>query len=244
MLSQCDALWVAPCLMAVTASIERRHAAMLAWAGLAFAIKGQAAFLAPFFLAFLLQRRVPLHLWPIPALVAGLMLLPALLAGWPATDLLFKYVQQGTQLPTFISNAPNPWSILAALAPELGPSLVLPGFLVAAAVSLTLAWSLRTRLLDPIGIVRAALLSALVVPTVLPKMHERYFLLADVLAFVLALACRDRRSIAIAVATSVGSSLAIAAYVLQQPMLSLVSALPTMIALVLVWRSYGSPAAR
>ena len=236
LMSQCDALWVAPCLMAVAASIERRHAAMLAWDGLGFAVKAQAAFLAPFLFAVLLQRRVSAPHWLIPPAVTVALMIPAALAGWPVSDLLLKYVNQSSQLPSFVSNASNPWVVLAVLAPAAGKALVPVGFGLAGAASLWLAWRLRSAIADTPAILRAALLSALFVPTPLPKMHERYFLLADVLAFVLALTLRDRRSVAIAILTSAGSALAIAAYAVQAPWLAIASAIPSGAALLLVWR--------
>jgi hypothetical protein len=157
------------------ASLERRHAAMLAWAGLAFAVKGQAAFLAPFLFAVLIARRVPLLLLADPTCSrrpdhgAG----PA--CRLAAAEHLFKYVEQGGQQPSFVSNAPNIWAPPAVFAPELGRAMVPAGFLVAALLSLGLAWWLRSRLGDPVTLLRAALFSALFVPTMLPKMHERYF---------------------------------------------------------------------
>jgi Gpi18-like mannosyltransferase len=208
---------------------------MLAWAGIGFAIKGQTAFLAPFLFAVLLQRRVPLALWLIPPAVFALLMVPAWLAGWPALDLALIYIHQGAQGSAFVSNAPNPWTLLDVFAVDLGRSMVPAGFALGAIFSLALAWWLRTRLTSLPVLLNAALLSAIFVPTVLPKMHERYFLLADLLSFVVALTLRDRRSIVVAVLVSLGSAIAIAGYVAQAPLLSVVSALPTGLALLLVW---------
>lgn len=237
LMSQCDALWVAPCLMAVGAAIERRHATMLAWAGLAFAVKGQAAFLAPFLFAILIQRRVPLPLWLIPPAVYAAMMVPAWLAGWPALDLALTYVRQSGHHPAFISNAPSPWTLLHTFAFALGKVLVPAGFLLGAAAALWTAWWLAPRMTSQVRLLQGALFAALLIPFVLPKMHERYFLLADMLAFVLALALKDRRSIAVALLTSAGSVAAIAGYIAQVPLLSAGSVLPTGMALWLTWRT-------
>jgi Gpi18-like mannosyltransferase len=125
--------------------------------------------------------------------------------------------------------------LLDVFAVDLGRSMVPAGFALGAIFSLALAWWLRTRLTSLPVLLNAALLSAIFVPTVLPKMHERYFLLADLLSFVVALTLRDRRSIVVAVLVSLGSAIAIAGYVAQAPLLSVVSALPTGLALLLVW---------
>ncbi len=234
--SQCDALWAAPCVLAVTAAIERRHAAMLVWAGVAFAFKAQAAFLAPFLFAVLLSRRVGPGYWLIPPLVTAAMMVPAWLAGWPARDLLLVYIRQGGQLQSFISNAPDPWVLGAVLAPELTRPLIPFGFLLSAIAALALAWRLRLSLGSAREIVTAALLSAILVPFVLPKMHERYFLLTDVLAFALAYAWPGRATIGIALATSLGSALAIVAYLWQRPEVAILGAASMSVALVLVIR--------
>src|SRR3954468_9442458 len=39
LLAQCDAMWAAASVMALTAAVKRRHAAMLTWCGFALAIK-------------------------------------------------------------------------------------------------------------------------------------------------------------------------------------------------------------
>ena len=51
----------------------------------------------------------------------------------------------------------------------------------------------RAEKMDDANYVRTALIMVLVVVFLLPRMHERYFYLADILA--VALACRDRRAV-------------------------------------------------
>ena len=48
-------------------------------------------------------------------------------------------------------------------------------------------------------------------------MHDRYFFLADVLALVLALRCRDRGSFLILAAVQTGSILALWSYLISDP---------------------------
>jgi hypothetical protein len=57
-----------------------------------------------------------------------------------------------------------------------------------------------------------ALLSAILIPFVLPKILESFFFLADVLSFVIVSAYRDLRSTAVAVLVQLGSCLSIIAY--------------------------------
>ncbi len=116
LLGQCDGMWAAPCVMGVAAAIDRKHAAMLAWCGLALGFKAQAVLIAPFFLALLIKRRVPLIVWPIAPLVTIATLVPAWAAGWPADNLATIYLRQAGTYPALSFNAPNIWAILQVAA--------------------------------------------------------------------------------------------------------------------------------
>jgi len=204
---QCDGFWVSACLLAVAAAAEGRNAAMLAWCGVALAFKAQAAFLAPFVIVVLLKRRVSPPLWAIPAGLFALAMLPAWLAGWPATDLATIYWRQAAYFNT-IGSAPNPWAIMAAFAPPAPSRLFAIGYVGAAVVFIAYVAAMKRRELGGAGLLRAALLSALVVPFLLPKMHERFTLLADLLSFALAYAAGDRASWRISMAVIGASTIA------------------------------------
>ncbi len=202
---QCDALWAAPCIMALASAVERKHLAMLAWCGLALGIKVQALLIAPFFVALLINRRVPLRLWAIAPLVAMATMLPAWAAGWPASDLATIYLRQAGTYPALAMNAPNLWQIVESL-PLIG-ALPLSGLALASALGATaayIAW-LSTRSLDGRALLAPALLAPLITAGLLPHMHERYFFLADVIALALALTLRDRASWRIAALVQIGS---------------------------------------
>lgn len=204
---QCDGFWVSACLLAVTAAIDRRNAAMLLWWGIAVAFKAQAVFLAPFVIALLIHRRVSPLLWLIPPAVFIAAMVPAWLAGWPALDLATIYVRQAAHFNT-IGSAPNPWAIMAAIAPPAPSPLFAIGYAAAALAAILYIALLARRDLDGAMPLRAALLSSLIVPFLLPKMHERFTLLADLLSFALAYTVRDRASWRICVAVIAASTIA------------------------------------
>ena len=213
LLGQCDALWVAPLLLALAACLNERPRKMLVWVGIAFSIKAQAAFLAPLVFAYLLGRKSPWQWWLIPPAAYMAMLLPAWAVGWPATDLLLIYLRQGQALSSFISNAPSAWSIAAFFAPSATLPLIPAGFVIATAGCLAMTWRMRSWLVNGRSLVLAALMSALVVPFVLPKMHERYLLLADVLAFAVAIIFRTRSTLALAALVQGASLAALSSYI-------------------------------
>ncbi len=223
LMGQCDAIYVAACLMAVAMAVERRHVAMFVWCGVAVAFKAQAVLVAPFFLAIAIQRRVPLVQWlAAPAALLALMA-PALLAGWPPADLATVYFRQaGTFSNDIARNAPNIWSLAGMIAPEFAPRLF--GLALAAALGAA-AWfvaKMQVVRFDNAGLVGMAALAALLTAGLLPRMHERYFLLADMLILAFAIARGTRPAFALAALVQIGSFAAITGYLgLGAPMVAM-----------------------
>lgn len=230
LLGQCDGFWAAAALTALTHAVRKAPFPMLVWCGIAFAIKAQAIFLAPFVLAYLLAERVPLRLWPLTALGYIGLLLPAWAAGWPAADLLTIYLRQADHFVLISANAPNLW----AAARMAGIGLEASGVALAAAAAATIlyvSW-LRHRRLDAGVTVLAALLAVLLVPGLLPKMHDRFFFLADLLAFAYVRLAPGRYGLTLLVATQLGSLLALLAFLLGEPWLAAVGAVPMITATI------------
>ncbi|MEO5773517.1 MAG: hypothetical protein ABIQ32_05295 [Sphingomicrobium sp.] len=231
--ASCDGLWAAPCVMALAMAQERRHKAMLLWCGLALAVKVQAIFMAPFVLALLIARRVPVHHWFLAPLAAVAAYLPAWLCGWPAADLATIYLHQAGFSEKMSLNAPNIWAIVQLYGS--GNLQMLSRIALAAAVAASLAYIalLARRQLEGPALVAAATLSSLIVVGLLPHMHERYFFLADVLAFALAATLASRRAWIDAALVQAGSALGIYAYIVQEPWLAAAGAVPMFAA---TWR--------
>ena len=235
-LGQCDALYAAPCVMAVAAAINRRHAAMFAWCGVAFAVKAQAIFIAPFVLAIIIARRIPVRLWLAAPLAYAALLLPAALAGWPVASLLTIYLHQSETFDDIARNAPNIWMI-AQLG---GITTPLVGLALATAVGAVAAYAARfgatARHFAGPMLLRLALLAPLIVAGLLPKMHDRYFFLADVLSLALAIAAPDRDTLRIQAHVQLGSVLALVGYLTGLPWLAAIGAVPMIAATILVMR--------
>ena len=195
-----DALWAVPCLIALAALVERRHGAMLGWFGLALGLSAQSLLIAPFFLALLINRRVPFRLWPIAPSVAAATMLALWAVGRPGFDLTMA------GYPALSSDAPNIWAILQAL--PLGVPLI--GLALTAAIGAAAAYTARfsAQILDKRALLSAALLAPLVMAGLLPGMSGRCFLLADILALTLALTYRDKASWRVAILVQAGSTLA------------------------------------
>lgn len=223
LMGQCDAIYVAACVMAVAVALERRHLAMFAWCGIAVAFKAQAVLVAPFFLALAIHRRVPFHYWLAAPAALLAMMTPALLAGWPPADLATVYFRQaGTFSNDIARNAPNIWSLAGAISPEHAPRLF--GLALAAALGASAAYVARMQVVrfDKASLVAMATLAALLTAGLLPRMHERYFLLADILIFAFAIARGTRGAFTLAALVQLGSTAAIVGYLgLGMPMVAI-----------------------
>jgi Gpi18-like mannosyltransferase len=233
-LGQCDGLWVACCVMSVAFAVERRTLSMAAWAGLGFAIKAQSSFLAPFVLAVIVRER-KWAAFVVPPFIYLLAIAPAWMAGWPLGDLLSIYERQYESL-SWLSTAPNIWAVPQILVAHPPYWVFLVGYFATVAATILYVWRFREPLLI------AALLSAILVPWLLPKVHERYFLLADVLA--LAAALIDRRAAFILVCVQLGSLFALMAYILVWLPLIIVGSVFMTTALYLLLKMRGSTEAK
>lgn len=210
-LGQCDGIWVALCLLSVAAAIEGRTLAMVVWCGIAFAFKAQAAFIAPFVLTVLLRHRANIVLWIVPPAIYSVAMLPAWLVGWPAFDLATIYLRQAEYFTT-IGSSPGLWAIGAAILPREPTNLFVIGYAAGVIFSAIYVALLCRRRLSREQLMEAALLSALALPFLLPKMLERFTLLADLLALSLAFISPKRVNGVVAIAVVGASSTGYLAY--------------------------------
>jgi Gpi18-like mannosyltransferase len=204
---QSDVFWAAFCVHALTAAVERKYFWVAFWSGMAFAFKAQAVCFAPFVAYLFFRQRVALWKWAVPIVVYVLAIIPAWMAGWPLWDLLMIYLRQAQWQPGggyFISNSASWWTIYGWVAPEYALKTFWVGFLSTAVA--TIAYCLLMPNLSGPRLVAAAALSAGFVPFLLPGMHDRFFILADVFAFLYALARPTPKTVAAAILMQIGSA--------------------------------------
>jgi len=202
---QADSIPAAFVAAAVLGALARRPAGAALLVGVALAFKATAVFLAPFLavLAFrgaLAWRQLLL----VPLGYFGLML-PALLAGRGLGDLATIYLRQGDLYHRLSMNAPN----LYYLLPDGWYGVGVPVGLAVAALgcaAFVVLPVLRRTPLTPRFLLVAATFSLLLVPFLLPKMHDRYFFAVDILS--IALVWFDRRLWYVPVLSQLSSALA------------------------------------
>ncbi|WP_423602151.1 hypothetical protein [Sphingomonas sp. MS122] len=184
-----NALQAAACVTAVAMAIERRHAVMFAWWGIAIAFAVQALLLAPFFLALAIRRRIS--------------------ALWLALPVALLAVRLSGALPDLAadtsSSAPNIWSLAAALAPEHAPALL--GIALAAGLGAAAAYIARMQSIvtDRAALAGMAALATLLAAGLLPQMGAQDFLLPGILTLALAVARGTRNAFTLAALVQLGT---------------------------------------
>ena len=183
MWAQCDSVYVAFCVISALAAVQGRgRLCSISWT-LAFCFKLQAVFMLPALAVALFMGKVkPKHLLWIPA-VYIISLLPALIAGRSIADCVGIYAGQTSEHIALSLNAPSVWALF-------GENNIIELLTMALYVSLgvILAFTLcvlsvKDRITDR-QLVKLFFLTALLVPFMLPKMHERYFYMAEIFAIV------------------------------------------------------------
>ena len=182
---QADSIYAAFLLICIMLLMQGRGAlAMIAFA-LALSIKFQSMFLAPALCAFWLRRLIRFwHLLLVPAVYA-LAMAPAWLEGRPASELATVYMNQSVTYHSLSKDAPN---LYLWLPDRFYDPLAIAGVLLMAAIGVYYVWCVvrsRARLDAPL-ILKLCLLSVLMTPFFLPKMHDRFFFVADVTAIAYA----------------------------------------------------------
>lgn len=184
---QADALYT--CALLATLYLVLRRSGALAFLafGIAVSFKAQAVFLGPVLLAMLLRKELRWSDVALAPVVMVLGILPAWIAGRPLLDLLLIYPNQAEQYQMLSMHAPSAY----ALMPD--NSMTYQYFYVAGLVVTILAACVLVIVLQhsrvklaPKLLVAASLAAVLLMPFLLPKMHERYFYPADVISVAFA----------------------------------------------------------
>ena len=189
MWAQCDSIYGFFCVMAVYYALVGRGRPAMIMFGVAFAFKLQAIFLVPAIIICLFIGKIKLrHLLWFP-IVNVLAVLPAVVCGRGIIDVFSIYLKQTQNYPSLDMNAPTVFRFVFNVEFEwfnmLG--IMLAGFGVLC--MLYFAFYKRNKI-DNRALLTFFWLSAMAVPYFLPRMHERYFFVADVLSLVLFIVAR------------------------------------------------------
>ena len=262
---QCDTVYVSLIVLSLLLLETDRPCGSAAALAVAFAFKLQTIFFFPVVLLGLIHKKYrPRHAL-VFVLAYLVTTIPALLAGRSLLDALSVYASQsmGQYYDRLSYNAPNLYLFFPMLEfassqefswmryiegvdakgtnPYLTEALMpaLQSAALYACIVLTLLvvvyWLLHAREITPELTLEFALFFAIFLPFVMPKIHERYFFLADMLSVIYAARRADRRFMPLLV---VGASLmSYVPYLMRQrPVDERILALAMLAALIVVAR--------
>ncbi|PJG55658.1 hypothetical protein CVM73_08900 [Bradyrhizobium forestalis] len=187
MWGQSDSIWTFFTLISVALFMRDRNG-ILPFA-VAFSVKAQAVFLGPLVLGMILRRRIHLAwLATVPA-VYVVLAIPVLVAGRSLVSVISVYVDQANTFDRLFISAANIWMFAASTPYTTGVAV---GLVLAAASGLALSiFMAQSKRAGPEFILLAACVSLMLMPYLLPKMHERYFYAFELAS--IALACINPR---------------------------------------------------
>ena len=185
---QCDVIYASFAVLAVYLVLAGKPGWSVAAAAVSVSFKLQGIFLLPVYLVFLFAGRVKIRDLFVFPVVYILTILPAVLAGRDFWQLLTLYVNNTSTIGDGLNyNSSSLYALIRFDAlPNAAASKI--GIFLALLLCVGLyAWALiRRKDLNDRALLGFTLLFCLGVPFLLPHMHDRYFFMADVLTFALA----------------------------------------------------------
>jgi Gpi18-like mannosyltransferase len=178
---QCDGIYTLFLVMCLYYLLKDKPLKAMVFFAISFTFKLQAIFLGPFILIMLLMKKMKwVHVLAAPVVYA-ISILPAFLMGRSLGDLIGIYLGQASDDLPLAWNAHNFYTWFGGYYDD---GLVKASLVFAASMVVIAAYFVCRKkfALGHEMMISLAFASALIVPFILPRMHERYFYPADILA--------------------------------------------------------------
>ena len=180
---QCDGIYVGFVLLMIWALFKDKPALAFVFLGFAVTSKLQTIFIIPFLILYWYRRRnfSLLYLLIVPVVVE-ILYIPGMLAGYSPLSPITMYMAQTVEYPQMYMHYPNRWCYFWSLADYEMFHVPVIGWV---AIGLALMFSflmLKGRDLSDRTWVSVALWSSLFPVYFLPAMHERYSMIAELVA--------------------------------------------------------------
>lgn len=185
--AQCDVLYTSMLIWALYYLMKEKPLSAFTFLGLAFSIKIQTVFLFPFFGFLTLKDMKLAKYWLMIPVMYFVTITPSLIAGRNLQSLLLIYWELTKSWEPLSLNCPNVYQLMP-FAEDYHYTFAKGGVVFTGAVCLGLVGGLlyasKGKKLSHESLLLGALTFALMVPFLLPHMHERYFFIADVLSLL------------------------------------------------------------
>jgi Gpi18-like mannosyltransferase len=183
--SQSDVIYTAFLVASFWFLLKEKFIWTIAFFTVAVSFKLQAIFFIPILILLFIKRKVTLLHFLVAPIVYFLMMLPAVIAGKTWNAVFDVYVGQQNTYRDLTKNAPSLYVWFGGADYEL---FSIFGFGLAVIFGLMLCvifWKKKLENKEEYWL-NLTLLSAVGIPFVLPKMHDRYFFIADVISIIYA----------------------------------------------------------
>lgn len=184
--AQCDIIFTTFILLSIYMLANNKITLSAIFYAVSFTFKLQAIFIAPLYLILLLKKRFTIRHLAVFGVVYIFSVLPAAYMGGSLRKLLTVYLNQSSEYKSLTSSATTlymlyPQNVNQELATYMGIAFTM--FLV---LSLCLIQIHYLKDINYENIIELAFIFVLIVPYFLPRMHDRYFFLADVFSVIYA----------------------------------------------------------
>ncbi|MCB2292767.1 hypothetical protein LGK95_04350 [Clostridium algoriphilum] len=186
--AQCDIIYTSFVIGSIYYILREKPITSIIFYGVALSFKLQAIFILPLFAILLFKNRIKIyHLLLIPITYLFLSI-PSLIVGRPLKDILLTYLNQSSEYTNLTYNAP---SIYQWFTSSFFSNTTLIGnigimFTLVVVLSIIYVSFRYIKVIKYENVIELSLLFAVIIPFLLPRMHERYFFMADIISLLYA----------------------------------------------------------
>ena len=179
-LSQCDSIYAAFVIGSIYFILKKKQFISILFLGIAFAFKMQTAIILPFYFVMMLRGNIRWYYFILVPIIYIISIIPTWLFGRPFAELLGVYLAQTDRFRFLTLNFPN---IYIWISNDFYEPVRMAGIIFTFFATLFSGiWLSRKRLSFTYeNWIELAFLSSIIIPYILPGMHERYMFLGDLL---------------------------------------------------------------
>ena len=185
--AQCDSIYVFFIVLSLILLMDEHYGISFFMLGVAFSFKLQTVFILPFFIFYYFKERkfsiIQFLLIPLAMCVTAI---PSLVMGRGIADVFMNYVEQIGTYTSLAINYPSVWCVVnEAVSPETlkAPAVIITVVLIGIFMYI---WIKSAENMDKKKMLYCAFILAYTCVFFLPKMHEHYGYLYEILAILIA----------------------------------------------------------
>lgn len=195
MITQCDAIYTFFVLLFICLILRGKNKCALCFYGVALGFKLQAIFIAPVFLYLLLKKKI--KIWEIIFVPIGFVacMLPSIIYGRNIIDIIKVLFNQSSEYSEIVKSAPNIYSQvhLNYMPVDFKVKMILSVITILISIYVVLKNTKENEYSNKMFLEKVMLLS-FIVPYLLPAMHDRYFYMANIFAYIFLLFIDDEKN--------------------------------------------------